>query len=343
MSNQTDTVPARRRARSQPKGRQPLDPQRARVAELCAGLPPRPDLLIEHLHRLQDAEGGLRRGMLAALAERLRLAQAEVFEVASFYHHFEIIEDDATPAETVVRVCTSLPCVLAGAGRLLDALQTAADARTRVIETPCIGRCQQAPAVCVGQHAFGPADAKGVHRCLSRGLTEAQSVATLDFAGYRAAGGYRILAECQQGQRAAEQVIEAIASSGLRGLGGAGFPTARKWRAVREQPGPRVVAVNIDEGEVGTFKDHHCLAGDPHRCLEGALIAAWAVDAERIYLYLRDEYHDLRVLLLRELAALDALRGEGLSLPPIELRRGAGAYICGEESAMLESDRKSVV
>jgi len=337
MSTSTDAAPARRRARSQPKGRQPGDPERARVEALCAGLAPRADLLIEHLHRLQDADGGLRRAMLAALAERLRLAQAEVFEVASFYHHFELLDDDAPAPSVTVRVCTSLSCTLAGAGSLREALQAESGGRWRVVDTPCIGRCHQAPAVCLGQHAWGPADVGSVATCLSRGETSSVVAPTIAFADYRAEGGYRCLAECLNGHRPVESVIDEIAASGLRGLGGAGFPTARKWRAVREQPGPRLLAVNLDEGEVGTFKDHHCLAGDPHRCIEGALLAAWAVDAERVYLYLRDEYHDLRALLQRELAALGALRAEGLALPPIELRRGAGAYICGEESAMIES------
>ncbi len=334
MSERAADAP-RRRARSQPKGRQPDPAQRDRVAALCADLEPRRDLLIEHLHRLQDGEGGLRPGHLAALAERLRLAQAEVFEVASFYHHFDLVADDAPPSPPTLRVCTSLSCALAGAEGLRDAL--ADEPGLSVVEAPCIGRCHQAPAVCLGQQAFGPASPASVLAALGSGRLAAAPPAAVDFPAYRAGGGYALLADCLSGRREVDSVLAELEASGLRGLGGAGFPTARKWRIVRAQPAPKVVAVNLDEGEVGTFKDHHCLATDPHRFIEGALIAAWAVGAGRIYLYLRDEYHDIRALLERELTALDALRDAGLALPPIDLRRGAGAYICGEESALIES------
>jgi formate dehydrogenase beta subunit len=332
------TLP-RPRPRPTPKGRQVQPQHRAEVAAALGDLPLRRELLIEHLHRLNDAVGALRKGHLAALAELLRMAQAEVFEVASFYHHFEIVTDDAVVPAVTVRVCGSLSCTLAGGGALLAKLRQefadpTAGPAVRVLETPCIGRCHQAPAACVGQHAFGPATIESIRASVATGITGPQPLSHVGFEAYRAAGGYRLLADCLAGARDPESVMAELECSELRGLGGAGFPTARKWRIVLEQPGPRCVAVNLDEGEVGTFKDHHCLATDPHRFLEGACIAAWAIHATEIYLYLRDEYHDVRQMLEHELGAL---RAAGFAIPPIRLRRGAGAYICGEESAMIES------
>jgi formate dehydrogenase beta subunit len=332
------TVP-RARPRSTPKGRQVRPEHHAEVVAATGGLPLRRELLIEHLHRLNDAIGALRKGHLAALAGLLKMAQAEVFEVASFYHHFALVDDETEVAPLVLRVCTSLPCALAGSEALLAELWAKYrhddDSHgVRIEAAPCIGRCHQAPAACVGQHAFGPATAGDVCALAEAGNTGPPPLSHTDFAAYRAAGGYRLVAACLKGERDADALIAELEASGLRGLGGAGFPTARKWRIVRAQRGPRVLAANLDEGEVGTFKDYHCLATDPHRFLEGALIAAWAVGAEEIYLYLRDEYHDVRVMLEHQLATLrDAIPG----LPPIRLRRGAGAYICGEESAMIES------
>ncbi|MCB4362184.1 NAD(P)H-dependent oxidoreductase subunit E [Hydrogenophaga taeniospiralis] len=335
-------APGRARPRFTPKGRQVQSAASARVAALCEGLAPRADLLIEHLHRLQDAEGALRHGHLAALAERLRLSQVEVFEVASFYHHFEIVADDAPVPATVVRVCTSLSCSLAGSASLLSDLQTrlAGDASVRVQAAPCIGQCHQAPAACVGQRQLPRASVDAVQTLLARGETGPRELPA------PTASALPQLQRLLSGALTPEQVLAELKTSNLRGLGGAGFPAWRKWETVRAQPGPRHMVVNIDEGEVGTFKDGHLLTslhGGAPQVLEGMLIAAQVVGAERIWLYLRDEYHDARGLLARELDALRtrlqglAAQYPGYTPPQIELRRGAGAYICGEESALIES------
>jgi NADH:ubiquinone oxidoreductase subunit F (NADH-binding)/NADH:ubiquinone oxidoreductase subunit E len=338
---QLDT-PGRSRPRHTPKGRQVAPEARARVEVLCSGLAPRADLLIEHLHRLQDAEGALRHGHLAALAERLRLSQVEVFEVASFYHHFEIVDDSAAVPDTVVRVCTSLSCAMAGGETLLADLQgaLAGDASVRAQAAPCIGQCHVAPAACVGQRQLPHASVAGVQELLARGETGPRHLPM------PAPSDFRQLRRVLSGDIDAVQVLAELKASNLRGLGGAGFPAWRKWETVRAQPGPRHMVVNIDEGEVGTFKDWQVLgsaqAGAP-QMLEGLLVAAQVVGIEHVWIYLRDEYHDLRGLLARELGALDSkLRSliaqhTGYTPPRIELRRGAGAYICGEESALIES------
>ena len=314
----------------------------AAVDAALAGLPLRRDLLIEHLHALNDRHGQLRTDHLAALAQRLRLAQVEVFEVASFYHHFDVVREnpdgsfDAPPALTV-RVCNGLACELAGAKSLLARLPALLGTEVRVIAAPCIGRCEQAPAAVVHQHPLAQATPEAVQAAIAAGARGHEPAPYLGLDGYKAAGGYALLRQCLAGERDVESVIGALEHSGLRGLGGAGFPAGRKWRIVRGQAAPRLMAVNIDEGEPGTFKDRWYLERDPHRFLEGMLIAAWAVGIDAIYVYLRDEYHGCRALLQRELAALAADPDLGPRLPPIELRRGAGAYICGEESAMIES------
>ena len=333
---------ARRAPRHAPKGRQVLPAARERVAALCTGLAPRADLLIEHLHRLQDGEGALRRGHLAALAEMLKLSQVEVFEVASFYHHFEIVDDDATLPATVVRVCDSLSCAMAGSTALMSDLQAALanDASVRVQTAPCIGQCHRAPAACVGQRQLPHATVDGVQALLASGDTGPRALPVPE------ASELRQLQRLLSGEMSNEQVLAELKASNLRGLGGAGFPAWRKWETVRAQPGPRHMVVNIDEGEVGTFKDGHVLtsaqAGAP-QVLEGLLIAAQVVGIDHVWMYLRDEYHDVRVLLQRELDSLQVrLQGlmaqyPGYMPPAIELRRGAGAYICGEESALIES------
>ncbi|RJP72120.1 MAG: NADH-quinone oxidoreductase subunit F [Comamonadaceae bacterium] len=335
-------TPGRSRPRHTPKGRQVAPEARARIEVLCSGLAPRADLLIEHLHRLQDAEGALRHGHLAALAERLRLSQVEVFEVASFYHHFEIVDDSAAVPDTVVRVCTSLSCAMAGGETLLADLQgaLAGDASVRAQAAPCIGQCHVAPAACVGQRQLPHASVAGVQELLARGETGPRHLPM------PAPSDFRQLRRLLSGDIDADQVLAELKASNLRGLGGAGFPAWRKWETVRAQPGPRHMVVNIDEGEVGTFKDWQVLgsaqAGAP-QMLEGLLVAAQVVGIEHVWIYLRDEYHDLRGLLARELGALDSkLRSliaqhTGYTPPRIELRRGAGAYICGEESALIES------
>ncbi len=333
----SEAAPQKRRARATPKGRQ-LDPlARDAIAALLGDRPRRRDLLIEHLHLIQDAFGHLSAAHLRALAEEMRLSQAEVFEVASFYHHFDIVKEGAAaPAAITVRVCDSVSCMLAGAEDLISRLDSLVDpARIRVVRAPCMGRCAEAPAAMIGKRAVAPAEAAAVADLAARGETAAEISACTGLDAYRADGGYAVLDSCRAGARTPESVIGKLSDAGLRGMGGAGFPAGRKWAIVRGFEAPRLVTVNADEGEPGTFKDRHYLETDPHRVLEGALIAAWAVDAERIYIYLRDEYPAIHAVLTKEIAALDAA---GLTAGcGIELRRGAGAYVCGEESAMLES------
>jgi formate dehydrogenase len=325
-----------RRARPVPKGRA-VDPvAREEIARLLEGAPLEAQYLIENLHRIQDRYGHLSAAHLNALAEAMKLAQTEVYEVATFYHHFDVVkEGDKAPAAVTVRVCETLSCRMAGAQRLLDKLPGLLGPNVRVVAAPCIGRCGEAPAVCVGQNAFGHASEQDVVKAVKDGKVKAPAQHAHTYAEYRVQGGYKTWAECVGGRRDVDSVIKVMEDAGLRGLGGAGFPAGRKWRIVRAEPAPRLMAVNIDEGEPGTFKDRHYLERDPHRFLEGMLIAAWAVGIDDIYVYLRDEYHACRELLEREIAALR--KDPPAKLPRIHLRRGAGAYICGEESAMIES------
>lgn len=312
---------------------------RERVAALCEGLAPRADLLIEHLHRLNDAEGALRRGHLAALAERLRLSQVEVYEVASFYHHFQVADDDAAVPATTVRVCTSLACAMAGGDELLTHSRAAfaGMGNVAVVPTPCIGLCHQAPAACVGQHQLPHASPGDIATRVVRGDTAPRALPA------PAPNGLKQLQRLLAGDITADAVIDELKAADLRGLGGAGFPAWRKWQTVRAQPGERYGIVNIDEGEVGTFKDWQVLTSGAPQVLEGVLIAAEVVGLSHVWMYLRDEYHDARALLEAELTALrprlDALRARypHYAPPVLELRRGAGAYICGEESALIES------
>jgi formate dehydrogenase beta subunit len=351
-----------KKVRATPKGRR-VDPQAAAdVRALLGDAPRRRDLLIEHLHKIQDRFGCLADRHLVALAEEMKLAMTEVYEVATFYHHFDVVKDGAAaPPAITIRVCDSIACELAGADALLERLPKLLGAGVRVLPAPCIGRCEQAPAATVGQHPVAHATPERVQALVRRrdvahppakdtasfspaSFVDPQrtpsalpdpSPAYVGYDAYRAAGGYRLIAECLAGKHAPEKLIETMEHSGLRGLGGAGFPTGRKWRIVRAEPQPKVVAINIDEGEPGTFKDRVYLERDPHRFIEGMLVAAWAVQAGGCYVYLRDEYHGCRAILERELARLAA--DPPCALPLIDLRRGAGAYICGEESAMIES------
>jgi formate dehydrogenase beta subunit len=327
----------RERKRRGPRGRRASPQALAQVRELLGDVPRRRDLLIEHLHRIQDCYGRLSADHLAALAEEMRLAMSEVYEVASFYHHFDIVkEGEGDPASLTVRVCDGLSCEMAGAQELLAKLPTILGRDVRVLHAPCIGRCEQAPAAVVGQNPVPHATPDKVAATVKAGAVKHEPQGYIDLAAYRGQGGYTLLRDCVTGARSVEAVIEVMEASGLRGLGGAGFPAGRKWKIVRAEPAPRLMAVNIDEGEPGTFKDRVYLERDPHRFLEGMLIAAWAVDIAGIYIYLRDEYHGCRAVLERE---LEKLRADPPmpAIPTIELRRGAGAYICGEESAMIES------
>jgi formate dehydrogenase len=326
----------RRRGREQPKGRQVEQDALAEVQALLGDRERRRDLLIEFLHLLQDRHGCLYARHLAALAEEMRLALVEVYEVASFYAHFDIVlEDEAPPPALTVRVCDSLSCELAGAARLLAELPFRLGDQVRVMRAPCMGGCDKAPVVAIGHALHEHASADSVAASVAAGDCHPAVPAYPGLDAYRAGGGYSLLQACLAGERTPEQVIEALEQSGLRGLGGAGFPTGRKWRFVRQEKAPRLMAVNGDEGEPGTFKDRYFLETDPHRFLEGTLIAAWAVESPEAYVYLRDEYPQCREILEREIAAV-----EQAGLAPqvkIHMRRGAGAYICGEESAMLES------
>jgi formate dehydrogenase beta subunit len=332
------------RRRTQPKGRS-VDLQALReVRELLGDASRQPDLLIEHLHRIQDSRGHLSAAHLAALAHEMGLSQTEVYEVASFYHHFDVVkEGEQPPPPLTVRVCDSISCAMAGAEDLIGALQAALGDGVRVQPVPCVGRCEQAPVAVVGQNPVGRADVAAVQKRVDANAVSPTLPPARGYAAYRADGGYALLLQVRSGTLevngqavpAAEHIMNVLEHGGLRGLGGAGFPTGRKWRIMHDQPRPRLMAVNSDEGEPGTFKDRFFLERDPHRFLEGMLIAAEVVGIESIYIYLRDEYPAVRAVLQRELAALIA--DPPCPLPPIYLRRGAGAYICGEESAMIES------
>ncbi|MFC7473765.1 NAD(P)H-dependent oxidoreductase subunit E [Dankookia sp. GCM10030260] len=323
-----------RRPRTGPRGRVAGDAARMAVQVAIGDLPPRHDLLIEHLHALQDVHGCLWAGHLVALADLLRLAPVEVFEVASFYHHFEVLDDTApAPPPVTIRVCESLPCAMAGAHHLLDALRAAPPGGARIVTAPCMGACHRAPAAALGHELVEHATPARIAAALRDG-PPALPVPP-DLAAYQARGGYAALRRAQaEGAAGHERMLAVLEAGALRGLGGAGFPAARKWRLVMAQPAPRHLVVNADEGEPGTFKDRYCLETEPHRVLEGMLIAAESIGAEACWIYLRDEYPHLRRMLEREIAALVQA---GLARMPIHLRRGAGAYICGEETALLES------
>jgi NADH:ubiquinone oxidoreductase subunit F (NADH-binding)/NADH:ubiquinone oxidoreductase subunit E len=330
------------RVRGTPKGRRVSPEARTDVLALLGDAPRRRDLLIEHLHKIQDRFGCLSAPHLVALAAEMKLAMAEVYEVATFYHHFDVVkEGEAPPPAITVRVCDSIACELAGSQALLTQLPGRLGPGVRVMHAPCVGRCDTAPVAVVGQHPVPYATEQKVAALVEAGaVTHPADDFTVtpvhvDYAAYRAAGGYAVAAGCAAGQRTAADVIALMEHSGLRGLGGAGFPTGRKWKIVAAEPAPRLMAINIDEGEPGTFKDRYYLERDPHRFLEGAVIAAWAVGIDEVYIYLRDEYHGCRAILERE---IDALRADPpCPVPAIHLRRGAGAYICGEESAMIET------
>lgn len=333
---QTASITFKRRDPSLPKGRQISDQDLQDISKLLADMPRRTDMVIEALHVIQDSRGHISATAIAALAELFRLAQAEVFEVASFYHHFDIVrEGEAIPAPVTIRVSTCVSCELAGAYALIDQLRAAVDAdRVRIIASPCIGQCDGAPAAMIGKRIFRHATVQSLLAASDADNSQALLPDYQDMPAYLASGGYRVLAQVLDGEIEADAAVASMSDAGLRGLGGAGFPAGRKWGFVRAYPGPRLMTINGDEGEPGTFKDRELLERAPHRMLEGAQIAARVVGCERIYIYIRDEYPTARAILRREITALEA---SALDIVPMEIRRGAGAYICGEESAMIES------
>jgi len=334
--------------RGTPKGRSVDRRAREEVTALLGGSPLRRDLLIEYLHRIQDHFGCISAAHMVALASQMNLAMTEIYEVATFYHHFDVVKDGENPPPAItVRVCDSISCEMAGSNALLGTLKERFGSEVRILRAPCVGRCDTAPVAVVGQNPVPHATTDKVSALIAaKAVKHPQPGEThphidilnpgyIDYSAYRAAGGYELAVACVNGEKAREDVIRAMEDSGLRGLGGAGFPAGRKWRSVAGEPAPRLMAINIDEGEPGTFKDRYYLERDPHRFIEGAIVAAWAVGIAEIYIYLRDEYHGCRAILTREIAALQA--DPPCNIPPIHLRRGAGAYICGEESAMIES------
>ncbi len=328
----------RGKGRKTPKGRQLDDAALSEVRALLGDKPRRKDLLIEHLHLIQDEYGHLSVDHLRALAEEMRLSQAEVHEVASFYAHFDLVADNETPPpETTIRVCDSLSCELAGAQQLLQSLKDGVNPeKVRVVRAPCMGRCDTAPVLEIGHLHIDEATPEKVDAAIGAGDFHAVIPDYENFKQYREKGGYKTLEMLRAGKGdSVDEVQEKVLASGLRGLGGAGFPSGKKWSFVRAEPAPRYLAVNGDEGEPGTFKDRYYLERTPHLFLEGMLIAAWAVDADTCFIYMRDEYPAVINILKKEIRALEEM---GIVKPGyIDLRRGAGAYICGEESAMIES------
>lgn len=323
-----------------PKGLRPVDEKEQQDIERLLGRreDTRPDLLIEYLHVIQDEYGHIGTKHLSALAHHMSIPLAQAYEVATFYAHFDVIDENAgetPPPPLTIRVCDSLSCEMAGAKTLLEELKKGSDpTKIRIVTAPCMGRCDTAPIAVVGQRHCDQASARQLLDWAKSGKTQPTIPDYQDFDAYVAKGGYATLRSCVTGKRKVEDVIQVIEDAGLRGMGGAGFPTGTKWKFVRREAKPRLMTLNADEGEPGTFKDRYFMEKDPHRVLEGMLIGAWVVEATDVYFYLRDEYPASYRIIERELKKLAALQ---LSLPKIHLRRGAGAYICGEESAMIES------
>ena len=333
MDNKPTTK--RRKPLRTPKGRQ-VDPAAlAEVQALLTDKPRRRDLLIEHLHLIQDRYGYLSAAHLAALAFEMKLALTEVYEVATFYAHFDVVKDGAPPPAVTVRVCDSLSCAMVGAEKLLAKLPGILGKDVRVVRAPCMGACDRAPVVAVGHLQTFKATPDKIAADVKANKHPHACKPGADFAAYRNSGGYALLKACLDGTRRRDELIKIVSDAGLRGMGGAGFPTGRKWQLVRAEPSPRLMAVNADEGEPGTFKDRFYLERDPHRFIEGMLIGAWVIEAPDTYLYIRDEYPELRLMLAEEIAKVEA--ASLAAHTKLHLRRGAGAYICGEESAMIES------
>lgn len=326
----------RNKMRGEQRGRHVTQTAQEQIRDLLGSKTPRRDLLIEYLHLIQDEFGHIAADHITALAAEMQLATTEIYEVATFYHHFDVIrEGQDAPPELTVRVCDSITCEMYGANELVAKLEGVVGDDVRVQRVPCVGRCEQAPIAVVGMNPIHQATEKQVMQEVNANNSKAELPSCIDFASYQESEGYATLKKIVAGDIDNELVISTLEDSNLRGLGGAGFPAGRKWRIVRDQEAPRIMAVNIDEGEPGTFKDRYYLERDPHRFFEGMLIAAHVVGTDSIYIYLRDEYAGIRESMESELAKLKA--NPPCELPHIELRRGAGAYICGEESAMIES------
>jgi len=319
------------------KGRQIDEQALSEIRALLGDDPRRADLLIEYLHRIQDTYHHISAAHMVALAHEMKLSMTEVYEVATFYHHFDVIKEAETPPPALtVRVCDSVTCEMYGCDNLIADLEKQHGQDVRIQRVPCVGRCYEAPVAIVGRNQVGHATPDNVRPLVESGATMPPAPEhVVHYAEYREDGGYKLLAECVNGLRDVEEIVTTLEDAKLRGLGGAGFPAGRKWRALREEPEPRYVAINIDEGEPGTFKDRYYLERDPHRFIEGTLIGAWAINAPDVYLYLRDEYAAAEQVLHKAVA--DLLADPPCNLPRIHIRRGAGAYICGEESAMIES------
>ncbi|MBT7953285.1 MAG: NADH-quinone oxidoreductase subunit F [Gammaproteobacteria bacterium] len=318
------------------RGRVPNQKYLNEIKELLGDLPRDRDLLVEHLHKVQDRYHCISSYHIQALANEMNLPTAEIYEVATFYHHFDVTkEKEPSPAELTIRVCESLTCEMFGAKKLLKDLDALTGDDIRVQAVPCVGRCHAAPVSIVGTNPVEHATTALIEEAINNNQTDIEVASYIDYAEYCEQDGYSTLLSCINGLHQQDDVIAALEDSNLRGLGGAGFPVGRKWRILRDQAKPKLIAINIDEGEPGTFKDRHYLEQDPHRFIEGALIAHWAINADDIYIYLRDEYAGCRKILEKEIKALQ--KNPPCALPAIHLRRGAGAYICGEESAMIES------
>ena len=323
--------------KGQPKGRNATPESLSEIRVLLGDTPRQRDLLIEFLHLIQDQYSHISAAHIVALAQELKISPVEVYEVATFYHHFDVIKENETPPPPLtIRVCDSITCEMFGAENLIASLQSKCDkSQIRIQRVPCVGRCDTAPVAVVGTKPISCANPEKVLAAVKANQRYAPSTTHISYSEYRNNSGYTVLTKLVAGEHNRQNIINILEDSNLRGLGGAGFPAGRKWRIVSDQPAPRYMAVNIDEGEPGTFKDRYYLEKDPHRFLEGMLIAAKTVGIESIYIYLRDEYASIYAMLKEELENL--ANDPPVELPHIELRRGAGAYICGEESAMIES------